>query len=38
MKFHVRVLKNGLRRIVNDFPDPAVSAISAVGKKSKEGT
>jgi hypothetical protein len=27
---HVRVLKNGLKRIVNDFPDSASSAISAV--------
>ena len=30
MNFHVHVLKNGLKRIVNDFPDSASSAISAV--------
>ena len=32
INFHVRVLKNGLKRIVNDFPDSAVSANSAVKK------
>lgn len=26
VNFHVRVLKNGLKRIVNDFPDSARSA------------
>jgi GxxExxY protein len=26
INFHVRVLKNGLKRIVNDFPDSARSA------------
>ena len=26
INFHVRVLKNGLKRIVNDFPDSAHSA------------
>jgi GxxExxY protein len=30
INFHVRVLKNGLKRIVNDFPDSAISARSAV--------
>ncbi len=30
INFHVRVLKNGLKRIVNEFPDSAFSAISAV--------
>jgi GxxExxY protein len=33
INFHVRVLKNGLKRIVNDFPDSAFSAISAVNKE-----
>jgi GxxExxY protein len=32
INFHVRVLKNGLKRIVNEFPDSAFSAISAVKK------
>ncbi len=32
MNFHVRVLKNGLKRIVNEFPDSAFSASSAVKK------
>ena len=32
INFHVRVLKNGLKRIANEFPDSAVSAISAVNK------
>ncbi len=32
INFHVRVLKNGLKRIVNDFPDSALSAASAVNK------
>lgn len=26
INFHVRILKNGLKRIVNDFPDPAFLA------------
>ena len=30
INFNVRVLKSGVRRIVNDFPSSAVSAISAV--------
>ena len=30
MNFHVRVLKDGLKRIVNDFPDSAFLARSAV--------
>ena len=30
MNFHVRVLKDGLKRIVNEFPDSALSATSAV--------
>ncbi|MGD0181797.1 MAG: hypothetical protein ABSC15_18460 [Terriglobales bacterium] len=29
--FTVRVLKDGLKRIVNEFPDSAFSATSAVG-------
>ena len=29
INFHVRVLKNGLKRIVNEFPDSATSATSA---------
>ena len=28
MNFHVRVLKDGLKRIVNDFPDSALSAVN----------
>jgi len=28
VNFHVRVLKNGLKRVVNDFPDSARSAAS----------
>ena len=32
INFHVRLLTNGIKRIVNDFPDSAVSAISAVDK------
>jgi GxxExxY protein len=30
MNFHSRVLKDGLKRIVNEFPDSAFSASSAV--------
>jgi GxxExxY protein len=30
INFHARMLKQGLKRIVNEFPDPAVSASSAV--------
>jgi GxxExxY protein len=30
LNFNVRVLKDGLRRIVNEFPDSAFSATSAV--------
>jgi GxxExxY protein len=29
INFNVRVLKHGLRRVVNDFPDSARSAVSA---------
>lgn len=36
INFHVRILKNGLKRIVNDFPDSARSAISAVNSDGKE--
>jgi GxxExxY protein len=36
INFHVRVLKNGLKRIVNDFPDSARSATSAVNKQFKD--
>lgn len=32
MNFHVRVLKDGLKRIVNEFPDSAISAYSAVNR------
>jgi GxxExxY protein len=32
MNFHVRVLKDGLKRIVNKFPDSAISAYSAVNQ------
>jgi len=30
LNFNVRVLKDGLKRIVNEFPDSALSATSAV--------
>jgi GxxExxY protein len=30
INFHVRVLKDGLKRVVNEFPDAAFSATSAV--------
>jgi GxxExxY protein len=30
INFHVSMLKQGVRRIVNDFPDSAISATSAV--------
>jgi GxxExxY protein len=33
INFHVRLLKNGVKRIVNDFPDSATSALSAVDNK-----
>lgn len=36
INFHVRILKNGLKRIVNDFPDSAPSAISAVNTDFKD--
>jgi PD-(D/E)XK nuclease superfamily protein len=32
LSVHVRVLKNGLKRIVNEFPDSAISACSAVNQ------
>ena len=32
INFNVRVLKQGLKRIVNEFPDSAFSALSAVNK------
>jgi hypothetical protein len=32
INFHVRVLKDGLKRVVNEFPDSAFSAPSAVKK------
>ncbi len=35
INFHVRVLKDWLKRIVNEFPDSALSAVSAVSKFSK---
>jgi GxxExxY protein len=34
INFHVRVLKDGLKRVVNEFPDSAFSAASAVNKAS----
>ncbi len=30
LNFHVQIMKNGLKRIVNEFPDSALSASSAV--------
>ena len=33
INFHARVLKNFLRRIVNEFPDSAFSATSAVNEQ-----
>jgi len=36
INFHVRILKNGLKRIVNDFPDSAHLAASAVNKEFKD--
>ena len=33
INFHVRVLKDGLKRVVNEFPDSAFSAPSAVKKE-----
>ncbi len=30
INFHVRVLKDGIRRVVNEYPDSAISAISAI--------
>jgi GxxExxY protein len=38
INFHVRVLKNGLKRIVNDYPDSALSACSVVKKISAPNT
>jgi GxxExxY protein len=35
INFHVRVLKNGLKRIVNEYPDSAFSALSAVNKNAE---
>src|SRR5215470_9542973 len=32
LNFHCTMLKNGIRRIVNDFPNSAFSAISAVNR------
>ena len=34
VNFHERVLKDGLKRVVNEFPDSAFSATSAVNKAS----
>jgi len=34
INFHARLLKNGVKRMVNEFPDSALSAISAVNKVS----
>jgi GxxExxY protein len=36
INFHVRVLRNGLKRIANDFPDSAHSATSAVNENFKD--
>jgi len=36
INFHVRVLKSGVKRIVNDYPDSAISARSAVEKKATD--
>ena len=33
INFHVQMLKDGLKRIVNEFPDSALSANSAVERK-----
>jgi GxxExxY protein len=33
INFNVRMLKHGLKRVVNDFPDSASSAFSAVNTK-----
>ena len=35
VNFHVRVLKNGLKRIVNEYPDSAFSAYSAVNRNAE---
>ena len=35
VNFNVRVLKDGLKRVVDEFPDSEVSAISAVSQFSK---
>ncbi len=35
LNFHARVLKDGIKRLVNEFADSAFSAISAVNKHSK---
>jgi GxxExxY protein len=32
LNFNVQVLKQGIRRVVNEFPDSAYSALSAVNK------
>lgn len=32
INFHVRVLKDGIKRIVNEFPDSAISTRSAVSQ------
>ena len=34
INFHVQMLKDGLKRIVNEFPDSAISAFSAVRNSS----
>lgn len=35
INFHVRLLKSGLKRIVNEYPDSAISARSAVSKNAE---
>jgi GxxExxY protein len=37
LNFHVRILKQGIRRLVNEFPDSAFSAYSAVEKGAAVG-
>jgi GxxExxY protein len=35
INFHVQMLKNGIRRVVNEYPDSAISAFSAVESESR---
>jgi GxxExxY protein len=36
MNFHVRLMKDGIKRVVNELPDSAVLAFSAVSSRSIE--